>query len=184
MNLCQQLSLCFLISCLEMLIQWVWNSVLLLVFFIISLGRALKQGAGDPLGRLRGPRSHSAPIILPNSWPLCLDSLFGTLTLLHLYLCAWCSALVALLWSTMVDPRALSSCLWFFLSYYSWFTANFLEHLWGLAFDLVLLSIVNSPKVMLALCDFSTSVDGCHLLSFPASHSCLWYPPATPLDFQ
>ena len=134
-----------------MLIQWVWNSVLLLVFFIISLGRALNQGAGDPLGRLRGPRSHSAPIILPNSWPLCLDSLFGTLTLLHLYLCAWCSALIALLWSTMVDPRALSSCLWFFFSYYSWFTANFLEHLWGLAFDLILFSTLNSPKVMLAL---------------------------------
>lgn len=135
-----------------MLIQWVWNCVLLLEFFIISLGRALKQGARDPLGQLRGPHSHSAPITLPNLWPLCLDSLFWTLTCFSFVFVPgaglWFCSSVVFSWST---PGRCPLVCGSFLSYYSWFTANFLENLWGLAFDLILFSILNSPKVILAL---------------------------------
>ena len=87
-----------------------------LVFFITSLSRALKQGARDPPGRLRG-HIHTV-LLLPSQ---LLTSLPGQPLLnadlaLSLSLCLVLASDFALLWSIMVNPRALSSCLRFFLS--------------------------------------------------------------------
>lgn len=85
--------------------------------FITSLGGVLKQGAQTLWRWLRSSRSNSAPVSHPDSWPLCLATLFWTLTLLYLCLWALCSALILLfcgqLWLT---PGHCPLQLWFLLS--------------------------------------------------------------------
>ena len=91
-------------------------SLSILVFFITSLSRALKQGARDPPGRLRG---HIHTVLLLPSQPLTSlpgQPLLNADLALSLSLCLVLASDFALLWSIMVNPRALSSCLWFFLS--------------------------------------------------------------------
>ena len=145
--------------------------------FIISLSRALNQGARDPPGRLRG-HIHIV-LLLPFPTP---------------DLSAWTAS--SELWPCFIFIFVPGAGLWFCssvvyhgrpqgivllsvvlsLSYYSWFTANFLEHLWDLAFDLILFSILNSPKVMLALLWLQYI---CWWLSF-AVLSCLAFMPLVP----
>lgn len=144
-----------------------------------NLPRWSSEAGGNRHSRVAAtPMLHSCPITHPSSWPLCVTSLFWTLTLL--YLCLSLGLVLgpdfALLWSTMVNSRALPALsVVLTLSYHSWFTGNFLEHLWDLAFGFILFFIINYSEVMLALCGFCASADGYHLLSFPASHLCLWY---------
>ena len=145
--------------------------------FIISLSRALNQGARDPPGRLRG---HIHIVLL---LPFPTPDLSARTASSELWPCfififvpgagLWfCSSVV---YHGRPQGVVLLSVV-LSLSYHSWFTANFLEHLWDLAFDLILFSILNSPKVMLALLWLQYI---CWWLSF-AVLSCLAFMPLVP----
>jgi len=161
-----------------MLSVWIWNWVLLPVFFITSPGGVLKQGATDTLGWLRCPCSTVLLLPIPAPDPSASPAsseLWPCFTFVYLW--ARCLALILLFcglpWST---PGRCPLCLWFLLSALTpGSQAIFLEHLWDLAFGFILFFIINYSEVMLALCGFCASADGYHLLSFPAFHLCLWY---------
>ena len=147
--------------------------------WLSSSSRWSSEAGGNRQSRVAEmPMFHSSPITHPNSWPLCVTGLFWTLTLL--YLCLSLGRCLALTCSSVVyhsQPQGIAHFFCGSSSQLSLLVHSQFSWTLRLAFGFILFFIINYSKVMLALCGFCASADGYPLLSFPASHLCLWYQP-------